>query len=121
MDNQSPKTPHPQAELLHAIADGKIIQWRISKDQCDNWEDIAASNALYVVHTYANQSGHEIRIKPETKTGWILIKPPGIRIDDVEGIFETKDQMEEYMKVSPYKDKYVAAIQITYREGEGLD
>lgn len=32
-------TPHPQADLLRAIADGKQMQGRVPEDGCDEWLD----------------------------------------------------------------------------------
>lgn len=51
-------TPHPKAEILRAIADGKKVQTRLIGD--DDWWEPAA------VLQYINDEGREFRIKPET-------------------------------------------------------
>lgn len=54
-------TPHPKADILRAIADGKTVQMRSTSAHEDNewWEpgDILQ---------YINDGHHEFRIKPET-------------------------------------------------------
>lgn len=52
---------HPQADILRAIADGKTVQMRSTKNYDDNewWEPTD-------VLGYINSDKHEFRIKPET-------------------------------------------------------
>lgn len=52
--------PHPQAEILRAIADGKTVQIRHEDD--DAWWE--PTDAL----GYINSDKHKFRIKPETIT-----------------------------------------------------
>ena len=54
-------TPHPQAHLLRAIADGKQIQIKRSSE----WRNCDASTALTRL---ASVAPHHIRIKPDTVT-----------------------------------------------------
>ncbi len=51
-------TPHPQADILRVIADGKTVQIRHEDD--DAWWE--PTNALQ----YINSDKHKFRIKPET-------------------------------------------------------
>ena len=54
-------TPHPHADLLHAIADGKQMQGRLQEAGCD-WFDIYPDQALgAIVCDYSMK----IRIKPD--------------------------------------------------------
>lgn len=53
-------TPHPQADILRAIADGKTVQIRHEDD--DAWWE--PTDALQ----YINSDKHKFRIKPETIT-----------------------------------------------------
>lgn len=56
-------TPHPQAEILRAIADGKTIEARRIKSPIDEeWHE--PHEAIYLV----NDDNYELRIKPETIT-----------------------------------------------------
>lgn len=56
-------TPHPKADILRAIADGKPVQMRSTKNYEDNewWEPSA-------VLQYIDDKSKEFRIKPETMT-----------------------------------------------------
>ena len=55
-------TPHPQADLLRAIADGKQMQGRVPEDGCD-WFDIYPDQAIGAI---ASDYSMKVRIKPET-------------------------------------------------------
>ncbi len=52
-------TPHPQANILRAIADGEVFQTRYK----DHWIDVSAEGALRFV---VNESSVGLRIKPKT-------------------------------------------------------
>lgn len=54
-------TPHPQADLLRAIADGKQMQGRVPEDGCD-WFDIYPDQAIGAI---ASDYSMDIRIKPD--------------------------------------------------------
>ena len=54
-------TPHPNAELLRAIADGKQMQGRLTADGCD-WFDIYPDQAIGAI---ASDYSMNIRIKPD--------------------------------------------------------
>lgn len=54
-------TPHPQAEILHALADGKTIQTKAEK----GWFDIRPSEVLFALHGGPNYGANNMRIKPE--------------------------------------------------------
>lgn len=62
----SNKTPHPQAELLTAIAEGKELQLFTSAGQ---WIDCDGKTALAYVNMYVNAYAVKlsVRIKPEVK------------------------------------------------------
>lgn len=53
----SNKTPHPQAEILRAIADGKIVEI------CHKTKDIWFESTS--VLAYVGDEGYRLRIKPE--------------------------------------------------------
>lgn len=55
-------TPHPNADLLRAIADGKQMQGRLQEDGCD-WFDIYPDQAIGAI---ASDYSMKVRIKPET-------------------------------------------------------
>jgi len=55
-------TPHPQADILRAIADGKTIEMR-RKNTSDTDNDWWVSN---IVLQYLDDADREFRIKPET-------------------------------------------------------
>ena len=57
-------TPHPNADLLRAIADGKQMQGRLTADGCD-WFDIYPDQAIGAI---ASDYSMDIRIKPGTVT-----------------------------------------------------
>lgn len=69
-------TPHPQAEILRAIADGKTVQIRHEDD--DAWWE--PTNALQ----YINSDKHKFRIKPKTISinGHEFPKPARERLKD---------------------------------------
>jgi len=52
-------TPHPQADILRAIADGKIIEHRYKRV---GWVSLSPSNAI----RYVLAGGSELRIKNPT-------------------------------------------------------
>ena len=54
-------TPHPNADLLRAIADGKQMQGRVPEDGCD-WFDIYPDQAIGAI---ASDYSMDIRIKPD--------------------------------------------------------
>lgn len=54
-------TPHPNADLLRAIADGKQMQGRVPADGCD-WFDIYPDQAIGAI---ASDYSMDIRIKPD--------------------------------------------------------
>lgn len=54
-------TPHPNADLLRAIADGKQMQGRVPEDGCD-WFDIYPDQAIGAI---ASDYSMKIRIKPD--------------------------------------------------------
>lgn len=56
-------TPHPQADLLRAIADGKQMQKPESRVSPKNWHDVSAEEALCAL-----VNGTPVRIKPGTVT-----------------------------------------------------
>lgn len=53
-------TPHPQADILLAVAFGKKVQAITVGDPYDTWDDV--SNPL----EFIGDIGYELRIKPET-------------------------------------------------------
>lgn len=54
-------TPHPQADILRAIADGKTVQMRsTSAYEANEWWEPGD------ILRYINDGHHEFRIKPET-------------------------------------------------------
>lgn len=55
-------TPHPNANMLRAIADGKQMQGRLTADGCD-WFDIYPDQAIGAI---ASGYSMKVRIKPET-------------------------------------------------------
>ena len=55
-------TPHPNADMLRAIADGKQMQGRLPEDGCD-WFDIYPDQAIGAI---ASGYSMKVRIKPET-------------------------------------------------------
>lgn len=58
-------TPHPYAEILRAIADGKQVQRRVG---IDKWCDVDRNYALYYIREATMHLGHtDLRIKPEPK------------------------------------------------------
>lgn len=58
-------TPHPQADILRAIADGREIQGRhFTNNNVGGWVDMTHSTALSALNT-ANP-GWSLRIKPAT-------------------------------------------------------
>lgn len=57
-------TPHPQAHLLRAIADGRQMQGRLPEDGCD-WFDIYPDQAIGAI---ASDYSMKVRIKPDTVT-----------------------------------------------------
>lgn len=60
-------TPHPYAEILRAIADGKQIQRLVGIDE---WYDVSHNDALHYVREATLQLRHaDLRIKPEPKIG----------------------------------------------------
>lgn len=114
--------PHPQADILRAIADGKTIQWKAARSEDideDKWEDLDPKYTLNCIAQYLGGKHHHFRIKPETKTGWIAIYPPGFSgpsgVTIVSDMYQTKQLLEIAMS-----DKPIAIIQITYTPGEGL-
>jgi len=73
------KTPHPQAEFLAAIAEGK--QMEFSTDSV-NWTNCNGDTALlYINHYLAGISKLNVRIKPEPKPDvvfYVNIYPSGV-------------------------------------------
>lgn len=57
-------TPHPNADLLRAIADGRQMQGRLPEDGCD-WFDIYPDQAIGAI---ASDYSMKVRIKPDTVT-----------------------------------------------------
>ena len=64
-------TPHPYAEILRAIADGKQIQRLVGIDE---WYDVSHNDALHYVREATAQLRHtDLRIKPEPRTAWYRV------------------------------------------------
>ena len=108
---------HPQAEILRAIADGKTIQWKIDKDQCDEWCDVPDAEIINCLSMYGGGRDHHFRVKPETITGWIGIAKGG----GTFGPYVSKEVLINYLKAENWFGACVAIIQITYSPGEGLE
>ncbi len=60
------------AELIRAVLDGKVVQWR-GVDPCDPkvWTDMGAEAAI--VGLVRRLAGHEFRLKPEVKKTWLTL------------------------------------------------
>lgn len=107
--------PHPHAEVIKAWADGKTIQFRLTKltPLCDDpvgvWTDFTEPLQLPAVHW----QNYEWRIKPEQKTRWINIYK-----DTFEAALIYPDKQSA--KLNRDRD-CIACIEITYTEGEGLE
>lgn len=56
-------TPHPYAEILRAIAEGKLIQFY---SRAKSWSDVTHGSALKIIADYVEYSEIQFRIKPET-------------------------------------------------------
>lgn len=108
---------HPHADILRAIADGKEIEYTATTKGIEyRWMICPPKSIFY----YLNRpEDYAFRIKPETKTGWIAIYPPGFSgpsgVTIVSDMYQTKQLLEIAMS-----DKPIAIIQITYTPGEGL-
>lgn len=106
--------PHPHADILRAIADGKTEFQRKYTGLYD-WEPCDATVILYYIQQEADEP--KFRIKPETKTGWINIysgEPLGTTGIDIWSSKEYADISADQVLTR------VACIQITYTPGEGL-
>lgn len=113
-------TPHPYAEILRAIADGKQIQWAIGKTNEEiarSWEDVDPTSAIQCLAQYMGRKEHHFRIKPETKTGWIGIAKGG----GTWGVCKTKEELIKFLQDHNWLEACAAIIEITYTPGEGLD
>lgn len=61
----TPANPHPSADILHAIADGKVIQ-----ESCYNgngsltWEDVEPDSVLIEIGEFGDATGR-FRIRPD--------------------------------------------------------
>jgi hypothetical protein len=84
----SPATPHPQGDVLHAIADGRGVQAHVN----DEWRDVAAREALHMVAV-----GSIMRVKPAS------IRIFGVEID---APLTTLPAEGEVWAASPWSDGY---------------
>lgn len=121
-NNHTAPVPHRWAEVIHAWADGKEIQFRHTNlpVPADCWVDYSDSTSQY--GPWETTKEWEWRIKPEAKTGWINIYPQmlrtkiGLNYDwDYAGVWDTREMADQARR-----DTCIACIQITYTEGEGL-
>lgn len=111
--------PHPHAEILRAIADGKEIESRLIKlgitGGVGRWEDDLSLAAVFARMTSTDtQYRYEFRIKPEIKTGWINLFQNGKEIYTA-GIWDTKEEANNCTATR------IACIPIQYTPGEGLE
>lgn len=74
-------TPHPQADLLRAIADGRQMQGRLPEDGCD-WFDIYPDQAIGAI---ASDYSMKVRIKPDTVTINGIECPAPMRVEPEQG------------------------------------
>lgn len=94
-------TPHPHADILRAIADGKEIE-TLSSGQT-HW--LGCGDDYFFLK--CKEIGRKFRVKPETKTFWLFIYNDG--------------EVSRYDTIPKNKSLDVAAIkEITYTPGEGL-
>jgi hypothetical protein len=110
---------HPHADIFRAIADGKTIQWKAAKSldiDKDTWEDIPETHVLQCLAQYLGRNNHHFRIKPETKTGWIILS--NIKSGRFSScVYPTKQEAE---LVAAECEDIEAIKEITYTPGEGL-
>jgi hypothetical protein len=108
-------TPHPQADILRAIADGKEIQVQDSLDSAQNWVDVSGDMAIFRL----TDSRFYVRIKPESKTGWINIYSTSqTELGKVAVLGDLCISKEIADKTAAGHRE--ACIQINYIPGEGL-
>jgi hypothetical protein len=111
--------PHPNADVIIAWAEGKIVQYRSHVTAA--WIDHCYNKSAAPPH-FSNANGGEWRIKPEVKTGWINIYPgmlkrdPDVYDNDFAGIWKSEVEANNNRR-----SHCIACIQITYTEGEGLE
>lgn len=110
----SEPTPHPNAEVIKAWADGLTVQ-SYNQGYSDSWMDWRTEESP----PFGNKL-LQWRIKPVQKTGWINIYPSIVIGDwkpdnDYYGVWPTKETADMHSR-----ENRIAIIQITYTEGEGL-
>lgn len=109
---------HPHAEILRAIADGKEVEYHYADDN-SFW--YAFNNKWNLM----NDRSITFRVKPEVKTGWIVIMEVHHSDDEVTkqhnctAIHYTREQAIEAASNYP-SCLNVAIKEITYTPGEGL-
>lgn len=103
-------TPHPQAHLLRAIADGKQMQIKRPSE----WRNCDASTALAGL---ASVAPHHIRIKPET----VLINgiecPAPMRVEPEQGSLYYAPTPTREVKFTPWGWSNDASDQRFFAEG----
>jgi hypothetical protein len=107
--DQSTK-PHPNAEILRAIADGKTVEW---KDRgFVNWSEFNpySPSRLNWLITPNGSTDIQWRIKPEPITAWINLYQNG-----TGSIWLTKEEADNCANINR-----IACIQISYTPGEGI-
>ena len=91
-------TPHPQAHLLRAIADGRQMQGRLPEDGCD-WFDIYPDQAIGAI---ASDYSMKVRIKPDT----VLINgiecPAPMRVEPEQGSLYYAPTPTREVKFTPW-------------------
>ena len=115
--DQSQPMPHRWAEVIKAWADGKEIQWRYVEPG-NNWVTYSSADRPSTMLFSADQSC-EWRIKPETKTGWIII----YNDNTLSKLIHETEERCRYMSICAnggIAANIAAIIPITYTEGEGL-
>lgn len=92
-------TPHPQADLLRAIADGRQMQGRLPEDGCD-WFDIYPDQAIGAI---ASDYSMKVRIKPDTVTINGIECPAPMRVEPEQGSW--------YYTPTPANEAFAASLQ----------
>lgn len=116
-----PNTPHPYAAILRAIADGKEIQVCSTTVKPSLWEDCTATFCLNRIESGAKEF-YDFRIKPETKTIWVLFYHAlgdGADYTRAYGA-ANKDAVYAFIANTPHITPK-GIREISYTPGEGLD
>lgn len=103
------KTPHPLAHILHAIADGKAVQWLFQGSGGSQWIDFDPTRRTIDVQS-------EWRIKPAAKYQVLFFSKTSQKYRLTDGHFESKDEFLATVFANVNSIEFIKLVEETKKE-----